>query len=196
MSKIYRIGFVILTAGLLLPCTALAQSVYSVNYFSNANTVGIADGTLRIDNPGVAYAKICAMIYVFDADQQLSECCGCAETPDGLRTLSVNNDLTSNPLTGVKSINGVIKIVGAPFLPSDPCDPATEARIPPGVNQLWWWMTHPQTPLPPGELPFITETPSSLSSLGTNELAALQSQCSFIHILGNGQGICTCGTGD
>ena len=31
--------------------------------------------------------------------------------PDGLRTLSVNRDLTSNPLTGVKSKTGVLKIV-------------------------------------------------------------------------------------
>src|ERR1700736_1862297 len=104
---------------------ALAQAVFSVNYFSDANTPRLPDATLRIDNPGVVYAKICAMTYVFDADQQLSECCGCAETPNGLRTLSVNNDLTSNPLTGVKSTNGVVKIVAAPFLPPDPCDPAS-----------------------------------------------------------------------
>ena len=174
---------------------ALAQNVFSVNYFSNANTPGLPDATLRIDNPGVAYTKVCAMTYVFDADQQLSECCGCVETPDGLRTLSVNNDLTSNPLTGVKSTNGVIKIVSAPFLPPDPCDPAGPYIA---FAHLQAWMTHifpTVTAENAGNL-HTTETEFSPSPLGATELAALQSQCLFIHVLGSGHGICTCGTGD
>src|ERR1700681_525549 len=78
---------------------ASAQDVYKVNSCSN-NAAPAPDATVRIDNPGLTCGNLCAMIYVFDQDQQLSECCGCVETHNGLRTLSVRRDLTSNPLTG------------------------------------------------------------------------------------------------
>src|ERR1700674_3787034 len=87
---------------------ASAQEVFKVNYFSN-NAGTAPDATVRIDNPGLTYGNLCAMVYVFDADQQMTECCGCVETHNGLRTLSVRHDLTSNPLTGVISSTGVIK---------------------------------------------------------------------------------------
>src|ERR1700739_4357344 len=98
------VGFVLIGAG-----AASAQDVYKVNYFSN-NAAPAPDATVRIDNPGVTYGTLCAMIYVFDADQQLSECCGCVETHNGLRTLSVRSNLTSKPLNGLVSRNGGIQI--------------------------------------------------------------------------------------
>jgi len=68
---------------------AQAQSPYRVDYFSNANTGGAPDGTLRLDNDGsAADANLCADIFVFDTNEELSECCSCLETPDGLRTLA------------------------------------------------------------------------------------------------------------
>ena len=72
-----------------------------VDYFANANTAGAPDGTLRITHPGTAAGNVCASIFVFDPEQELTECCSCLLTPDGLRTLSVNTNLTGNPLTGV-----------------------------------------------------------------------------------------------
>jgi hypothetical protein len=169
---------------------ASAQDVFKVNYFSNANTSAAPDATVRIDNPGLTYGNLCAMIYVFDADQQLSECCGCVETHNGLRTLSVNSDLTSNPLTGVRSHNGVIKIVSA-SVNNSPCDPTS--AVTPTAN-LRAWVTHIQNKV--GAAYPITETESSDSTLGATELANLQAQCAFVGILGSGQGICTCGGGD
>jgi hypothetical protein len=130
------------------------------------------------------------MIYVFDADQQLSECCGCVETHNGLRTLSVRSNLTSNPLTGVVSRNGVIKVVSA-AVNNSPCDPTSNVK--PTAN-LRVWVTHIQNPV--GAAFPITETESSDSTLGATELANLQAQCAFVNILGSGQGICSCGTGD
>ena len=157
--------------------TAFAQADnFRVNYFSNANTAGAPDATVRIDNPGLTYGNLCAMIYVFDADQQLSECCGCVETHDGLRTLSVNRDLTSNPLTGVRSRTGV---------PS--------ANVIP-VPTLREWGTHIQNAV--GTAFPVTEEEFSPVTLGATELANLQAQCAFIGILGSGHGICSCGTGD
>lgn len=168
---------------------ASAQDVYKLNYFSN-NAAPAPDATVRIDNPGLTYGNLCAMIYVFDADQQLTECCGCVETHNGLRTLSVRANLTSNPLTGVVSRNGVIKIVSA-AVNNSPCDPTS--NVSPKAN-LRAWVTHIQNAV--GTSWPITETEASDSTLGATELANLQAQCAFVNILGSGQGICSCGTGD
>ena len=176
----------LLTAGLGV---ASAQDVFKVNYFSN-NAAPAPDATVRIDNPGLTYGNLCAMIYVFDADQQMSECCGCVETHNGLRTLSVRSNLTSNPLTGVVSRNGVIKIVSA-AVNNSPCDPTS--NVTPKAN-LRAWGTHIQNAV--GTAYPITETEFSDSTLGATELANLQAQCAFINILGSGQGACSCGTGD
>ena len=178
------VGLVALGTGV-----ASAQDVFRVNYFSN-NIVAAPDATIRIDNPGLTYGNLCAMIYVFDNDQQLTECCGCVETHNGLRTLSVRNNLTSNPLTGIRSANGVIKVVSATVNDS-PCDPTS--NVSPKAN-LREWGTHIQNPVG-GAFP-ITETEFSDSTLGATELANLQAQCAFLNILGSGHGICSCGTGD
>jgi len=168
---------------------ASAQDVFKVNYFSN-NAAPAPDATVRIDNPGLTYGNLCAMVYVFDADQQLTECCGCLETHNGLRTISVRSNLTSNPLTGVVSRNGVIKIVSA-AVNNSPCDPTSNVK--PTAN-LRAWVTHIQNAV--GTSWPITETESSDSTLGATELANLQAQCAFVGILGSGQGLCSCGTGD
>jgi hypothetical protein len=178
------VGLVIAGAGV-----ASAQDVYKVNYFSN-NAGSAPDATVRIDNPGLTYGNLCAMVYVFDADQQMTECCGCVETHNGLRTLSVRRDLTSNPLTGVQSSTGVIKVVSS-AVNNSPCDPT--ANVSPKAN-LRVWVTHIQNAV--GTAWPITETESSDSTLGATELANLQAQCAFVNILGSGHGICSCGTGD
>jgi hypothetical protein len=188
--------FLTLAAGVaaLIAIGATAASaqtdVYTLNYFANNAVVGAPDATLRIDNPGLTYGNLCAMIYVFDADQQLTECCGCVETHNGLRTLSVGANLTSNPLTGVLSNNGVIKIVSA-AVNNSPCDPTS--NVTPKTN-LRAWGTHIQNAVA-GAYP-ITETEYSASTLGATELSNLQAQCAFVNILGSGHGICSCGTGD
>jgi hypothetical protein len=178
------VGLAVIGAG-----AASAQDVYKVNYFSN-NAAPAPDATVRISNPGLTYGNLCAMIYVFDWDQQLTECCGCIETHNGLRTLSVRSNLTSNPLTGVVSRQGVIKVVSA-AVNNSPCDPTS--NVSPKAN-LRAWVTHIQNPV--GAAFPITETESSDSVLGATELANLQAQCAFIGILGSGQGVCSCGTGD
>ncbi|MGB8061746.1 MAG: hypothetical protein WCF26_07615 [Candidatus Sulfotelmatobacter sp.] len=189
LCRILPLAVIALLVVGLSASTAMAQDVFKVNYFSN-NAAPAPDATVRIDNPGLTYGNLCAMVYVFDADQQLSECCGCVETHNGLRTISVRSNLTSNPLTGVVSRNGVIKIVSA-AVNNSPCDPTS--NVTPKAN-LRAWVTHIQNPV--GTAYPITETESSDSTLGATELANLQAQCAFINILGSGQGVCSCGTGD
>jgi hypothetical protein len=166
--------------------------VMAVTYFANANNPQTQDldATVRIGNPGATGGNLCAMIYVFDNDQQLTECCGCLETPNGLRTLSVNTDLVHNPLTGVKSKTGVVKIVPADAAGNPSCDPA--AIVPKG--EIAAWSTNIQK-VSTGVFA-LTETQFQLTPLGDTELSALQNQCSFLNTLGSGHGICTCGTGD
>jgi hypothetical protein len=206
MKVSFRLCLTVASVIILGAAAASAQDVYKVNYFDNnlpAPGVIVPQNFVRIDNPGLTYGNLCAMIYVFDADQQMSECCGCIESHNGLRKLSVRRDLTAKPLTGVLSQTGVIKVVSA-AVNGTSCDPS--ANVSPKAN-LRVWGTHVQDAAamtavsstgatnPIFYYP-VTETESSDSPLGATELANLQAQCSFIHILGSGAGICTCGTGD
>lgn len=172
--------------------TAPPADTLKVNYFSNANTAGAPDGTVRMTDPGTAATgNVCAYIAVFDPNQEMSECCGCLLTPDGLATLSVNTDLTSNPLTGVPLTTGVIKIVstvptaGACPLPGQvKGTPVLEA----GIRA---WGTHLQN----GNFA-ITETAFQDATLSTGEINRLGLECSAIVLDGSGHGLCTCGTGE
>jgi len=58
---------------------------------------------------------VCAMIYVFDDDQEMQACCGCPISSAGLLTLSSNRDLRAN-IIGTSSIDptlGWIDVVPA-----------------------------------------------------------------------------------
>jgi hypothetical protein len=176
----------------VLGVSASAQDIFKINYFSNNGVSGAPDATVRIDNPGTdGTYNLCAMIYVFDNDQQLTECCGCLVTANGLRTLSVGKNLTNNPLTGVISNNGVIKIVSS-TVNNSPCEPASGVEPTPSVRA---WASHIQNKV--GSAYPVTETEFSDATLSAAELGFnLQEQCYFAERLGSGHGICSCGTGD
>lgn len=173
-----------------------------VDYFSNANTTGAPDGTLRITYPGTVpvptgnstssstVPNVCAYIAVFDSNQEMSECCGCLLTPDGLVTLSVDNDLTSNPLTGKKLQTGAVKILSVqPVANTCPLPGQGQTgAITPAVRA---WMTHIQN-----SNFAITETASQNATLSTAEANRLGLECASIVLDGSGSGICTCGTGE
>jgi hypothetical protein len=178
----------------------IGPDIFKINYFANNGVAGAPDATVRINNPGSATEApgtassdvyLCSMIYVFDNDQQLSECCGCLVTPDGLRTLSVGHNLTNNPLTGVVSHNGVIKIVSS--LPNNsPCDPTTIFQPVPTVRA---WASHIQNKV--GTAYPETETAFTDATLSGEEFEFnLIEQCAFAQRLGSGHAICSCGTGD
>ena len=170
---------------------AFAQDVLKVDYFANANTAGAPDATVRLSNPGTntnGNGNVCASIFVFDPMQEMSECCSCLLTPDGLRTLSVNADLTSNPLTGVTLSTGVVKVVSTWPLSGNTCPLPTTVNPLPALRS---WATHIQN-----SNFAITETASQDATLSSAEVGSLQSECKAIHLDGSGKGICSCGTGD
>jgi hypothetical protein len=173
--------------------------VYSVDYYANANIPGAPDATVRVINPGTTddprhvgteAEDLCALIYVFDANQELSECCGCYVSANALLTLSVNNNLTANPLLGKKLHTGVIKIVSAlPELAIVGCDPTFIVPAP----TLRAWATHIQNKV--GTAYPITEGESQAATLGVGEATDLAEDCRVLEELGSGAGICTCPPG-
>lgn len=176
-----------LCAGTAFASTTPPADTLKVDYFSNANTAGAPDGTVRVTNPGTAAGNVCASFFVFDSYQELSECCSCLLTPDGLRTLSVNTDLTKNPLTGVTLNTGLIKIVSTVPI-AGACPLPTVVNSTPAIRA---WVTHIQN----GTYA-VTETASTDATLSYNEVVRLQRQCTAVQLVGSGAGICTCGSGD
>jgi hypothetical protein len=177
------IGF---AATLSAQTAAPGPDTFKVGYYSNANGP-LPDGTVRITNVGTnitspGSGNLCALIYVFEPDQQLAECCGCLITPDGLLTLSINTNLASNPLTPVTLTTGAIKIVSAG--PAAACNPAK----PTPVTGIRAWGTHIQA----GGV--VTETEFVDSTLSTGELNLLKNRCGSILTNGSGFGVCSCGS--
>ena len=165
--------------------------VFQINYFSGANTTGNPDATVRITNPGTSGGStdpespgsdMCANLYIFTPDQQLTECCSCRVTPNGLLTLSLNRDLTNNPLTSIKPTTGIIKIVSS-SVGNSGCD----AKSVTPIAALRAWTTHSQAGSD------VTEQKFSDSTLSNAELTTLQDKCLNIQIKGSGKGICACG---
>jgi len=130
-----RNGFVlfsILAAILMLGGNAFAGAVgdpsdYFTIYYSSANIAGAPDSTVRVINDGGAGVPLWAAIYVLDDSEELQECCACQVTPDGLLSESVDQNLTADPLTGIKPHRGVIKIISS--FSDDPTGPIPTAGL-------------------------------------------------------------------
>lgn len=163
------------------PITVLAPALMS--YFSNAHTTGAPDGTVRITSPGTASGNLCADIYVFNSNEVMSECCSCTLTPDGLLTLSVNNDVTGNPLNGKTLTTGLIVIVPA-ATQAGLCPLPTKLTSQPALRA---WTTHLQTD---GSTFAETETESPIAGLSLQDVNSLQKQCGNIQTVGSGSGVC------
>ena len=184
---------VVLSSSVIWAATPPPADTFKVNYFSNANTAGAPDGTVYLTNPGTSGGNICAMIYVLDPNQELLECCGCSLTPDSLRTISVNNDLTANPLTREVLTFGSIKVISSTGAPT--CNPSKPVPTP----AVRGWGTHIQLPASLGISAvnaYLTETDSQDATLSSTEVSHLAGLCGSIISNASGYGICTCGTGD
>ena len=173
------------SSGISGDATITVHPLELVNYFTNDATGG--DSTVRLTNPGLSGADLCAMIYVFNSDQQLAECCGCILSRNALRTLSLRKDLVSNSLTGTTLKSGSVVVVTSKLNINQSCDASVLAPSGTGLA----WATHLQANKD-GES-VATETPFSSVALGESELNGLQSQCSYIRQLGGTQGSCSCG---
>jgi len=116
LTRNMKIGWAAAAVLLLVPIVssqAWAQHLYTT-YYDVASSVkktgagyggggasgGAGDSLVRVVNPShddtIQNGTICAMFYVFDDNEEMQACCGCPVTPDGLRTISVINQLTTN----------------------------------------------------------------------------------------------------
>jgi len=175
--------------------TAYAQpGTFSTGYFDLApgsEAFGDGDNALRIENPTAANGDLCAMIYIFDASEELGCCAGCPLTPNQLLQDSVETIIGSSwEIAGGTPAQGVIQIVSSlPNGTSVPCNPG--AAYTPTAN-LNGWVTHAQTV---GGITGITEV--SLTDNGAadaTEAAFLISECADIVGNGTGKGVCNCPT--
>jgi len=210
-----------------------ARDAYYLGYYGNAQ-MALPPAELNIVNPGSTggysvfdptapgdKGDLCANIYVFTSDQEMVECCSCYLSPNGLRTLNIDVDLTSNPLTSTTPHTGLIKIISSDIdssqsdgacsgVSTNPAqravftDVATQPYYPEGSLRTWSTHVRPTTP----SLITVTEASFRKSDIGqqvvwgnetrdgSSELSKLQQQCHFIALTGSGHGHCTCGTGD
>ncbi len=192
--------FVVLGLLALVPCMALAQGSYYVDYYSNNFDHGY-DQSIRIINVGTlgtpmtspGVGDICANVYVFDANQEMLACCAARLTPNELATANVHQQLTNNTVTTIVPPSGVIKIVLAQ-LPGGPCTATTIGATPDaGLGVVFG--THLQRENAGAGLTqiqnlFVTETQKWPSTLSSEEQGFLQLACSFALYIGSGQGTC------
>jgi len=194
VKKLALAVVVIMAVSTVLSTAAMAQAtdVTLVNYFANRNNSNGFDQIVNITNPGVQGSPLsanegalCANIYVFAADQQLTECCAFPITADGLLTLSVNSGLTGNPLTSVSPSSGTIKVVST--ADNGTCDPTaiSSDNFEPDLRA---WGTH-LVQTTPGTL-FTTETGFVPVPLSASEASFLPYTCRFVQYLGSGKGVC------
>ncbi len=174
---------------------------FQVRYTSN---LSLGDGVINITNTGATGASlfgpgfganvgnICVNVYAFSPDEQLISCCSCLVTPNGLASLSVVNDLTSNTLTGVRPGSIAVKLLstvaGTGGSATD-CTNSASTAVTTGTLAdglaAWGTSVHPS---PTGTA--VTETPFTPSTLSFGEAASVAARCT--NIIGNGStfGIC------
>jgi len=160
------------------------SSPYFTTYYSNANTANAPDATVRAINDGGNGGNLYASIYVFDDSEELTECCSCVITPDGLLSESVNKNLTANPLIGIKPTRGVIKIISS----STEADLSTSFAPNTPTSGIRAWATHVQK-LTSGFA--LSESPFSDSNLASSEQLLLEQLCYFDHQLSGKPCACT-----
>jgi hypothetical protein len=179
---------------------------FLVRYASN---LAVGDSVVNLTNtgsyssdPGVnggsaQNGNICANVYAYSPDEQLVSCCSCVVTPNGLNSLSVNNDLASNTLTPIRPSSMVIKLVASAPNAAGSCNAATVTRagaanfLAPGL-EAWGTNLHalPATAGSPAGTYGTTETPFLRATFSDAELTRMTQLCAFIQANGSGYGIC------
>lgn len=178
-----------------------ADSPFQVRYASNLN---VGDSVIELTNtgangaslfgPGVgAVGNICVNVYAFSPDEQLISCCSCLVTPDGLVSLSVVNDLTSNTLTGVRPTSVVVKLIstiaGAGGSGTNCSNSAAAVSTPILAAGLAAFGTTIHANVPAAKYD-TTVTPFTPSTLSDGEIASVANRCT--NIIGNGSGFGIC----
>ena len=171
------------------------DSPFQVRYASNLN---IGDSVVNITNSGARGAglqagtsasitgSLCANVYAFSPDEQMISCCSCPVTPNGLRSLSAQQDLINNTLTPAVPTSIVVKLLASvPVGGSCSGSAASPGALTSGM--VAWGTTLHAAPSGGYE---VTETPFIPATLSAGEASRLTQLCTFIIANGSGFGIC------
>jgi hypothetical protein len=193
-------GWIVLTLALGLvfgfsyAIPACAQNnVYQLNYFDNASQDN--DQKIRIINTGeqggplsANNGTICADIYIFDANQEMVECCACKITANANFELSLNNQLIQRPLTGTPVTSGSIHIIG------DTYPGCNETAPRPLSGLIASKMQVQQAGTSTAPISWVSETSFQLAQLSGTQQTFLGQACTFVQYLGGRiRGKCICG---
>ncbi|MGA9529938.1 MAG: hypothetical protein WBS24_17625 [Terriglobales bacterium] len=206
MKRVGYVLFSVLAIALMLGIasgTAMAQaagdnSTYFVTYFSN-NVSAAPDATVRVINDGDQGAPqpagdLFAEFFVFDDSEELTQCCGCVVTPDGLLSESVKNQLTDHSLRGITPPRGVIKLISSSNCLGANCPGGPSFAPTTPIPGLRAWATHIQSnanKYPYGPAPYTqTETKFADANLGAAEKGLIEELCYFDYLLSGSP--CTC----
>jgi len=178
-----------------------APDSYQIGYASN---LLIGDSYVNLSNAGTVNGfdpagRISANVYVFDPSEEMISCCCCVITPDGLRSLSVKQDLVSNTLTPGVPGSVVIKLLASGVTAGGTCNAAGPFfTTPPDMGVLgdpplepglaaWGTTLHQNTTTGSYELNAVQFINKRLS---ISELRKLEQYCGFIEANGTTFGIC------
>ncbi len=179
-----------------------ASGVFQLKYFnvnygsgqiilSNAGTLGGANFDVTSnDNSGT----LCANVYSFDPNEEMQTCCSCPVTPNGLKSLSVNDDILANNLIQNPSGAITVKILWSSRAAAGGCDATAVTAAQLGRGGLAWGtnlraVTFQGSPVT--SVNAVTETAFSKAELSGAELNKLTTYCKYVNILGSKvKGIC------
>ncbi len=158
--------------------------------FVNISNTGARGGVTDTSGTTASIGgAICVNVYTFNYDEQMASCCSCPVTPNGLVSLSVQQDLISKTLTPAKPSSAVIKLLSTVPV-GGTCNLSAAgvatATLAPGM--VAWGTTNHAGPVA-GTFS-TTETAFTPSTLSASELAHLGRVCAFIIGQGSGFGIC------
>jgi hypothetical protein len=146
---------------------------------------------------GTLAGNTCVNVYAFDPDEELIACCSCPLTPNQVRNLGVNTNLTIKTNTGVVPSSVTIKLLNTLAGDGTKTSCTNSAALAgtaafPIVSGLVAYGTTPQQlgssgPYNMVEHPFI---PASLSGGPGGELASIVGRCASILGNSSGYGIC------
>ncbi len=168
----------------------VAADVFQIGISTN---LGQGNSYLNFTNTG-AFGNLCVNVYAFDSQEEMISCCSCLVTPNGLNSLSAQQDLASNTLTPGVPGSLVIKLLASAPSNAGTCNAAspTVSTLEPG---LLGWATSLHQNTGTGTYQ-TTENVFQNVGLSPSELAKLTSYCGFIKATGSGYGICkSCQTG-
>jgi hypothetical protein len=163
--------------------SAQSSDNFKVNYFDNNGASGAPDAYVHVVNPGSG--ALCADIYVWRSDQELSECCACTLTTNQVFTFTVSS-VTANPGDHAGApTTGSIDIIADSNGPGS-CDPTNPAP----AATLRAWATHVNADSASGGFD-VTETEGIDTPLSSGEQSEAASRCAFLEQNGSGVGTCT-----